>query len=191
MPSYADLRLETPRLVLRAFRHADAADLFSVFSDPEVFRYIPVGGWKHVDEAHQRIARDVDKMAAGDYIRLAIERWEDARVLGEVLLFNFAKESRRAELGYALARAAWGFGFASEALAPMVAYGFEHLDLNRIEAVINPVNTASAHVLTRLGFQHEGTQRERYVERGETSDGGLYGLLRREWQAAREAKGLA
>ena len=45
-------------------------------------------------------------MAAGEYIRLAVERREDARVLGEALLFNFAKESRRAELGYALARAA-------------------------------------------------------------------------------------
>jgi RimJ/RimL family protein N-acetyltransferase len=78
-------------------------------------------------------------------------------------------------------------GYASEALVPLVDYGFEHLDLNRIEAVINPVNTASARVLGRLGFQHEGTQRERYVERGETSDGGLYGLLRREWQANREA----
>jgi [ribosomal protein S5]-alanine N-acetyltransferase len=188
MPSYSALRLETPRLVLRAFRHADAADLFAVFSDPEVFRYIPVGDWKHVDEAHQRIARDVEKMAAGDYIRLAVERREDSRVLGEVLLFNFAKESRRAELGYALARAAWGFGYASEALEPLVEYAFEHLDLNRIEAVINPVNTASARVLQRQGFQHEGTQRERYVERGETSDGGLYGLLRREWQAQREAK---
>jgi len=187
MPSYFDLRLETPRLVLRAFRHADAADLFAVFANPQVFRYIPVGGWKHVDEAHQRIARDIDKMAAGDYIRLAVERREDSRVLGEVLLFNFAKESRRAELGYALARAAWGMGYASEALVPLVDYGFEHLDLNRIEAVINPVNTASARVLGRLGFQHEGTQRERYVERGETSDGALYGLLRREWQANREA----
>lgn len=188
MSSYSDLRIETPRLILRAFRHADAADLFAVFSDPEVFRYIPVGGWKHVDEAHQRMARDIDKMAAGDYIRLAVERREDARVLGEVLLFNFARDSRRAELGYALGRKAWGMGYASEALVPLVDYAFEHLDLNRLEAVINPVNTASARVLGRLGFQHEGTQRERYVERGETSDGGLYGLLRREWQSNREAK---
>lgn len=188
MPSYAELRFETPRLVLRAFRHADARDLFAVFSDPEVFRYIPVGGWTQVDEAHQRIARDVEKMAAGEYIRLALERREDGRVLGEVLLFNFGAESRRAELGYALGRAAWGLGYASEALSPLVDYGFEHLDLNRIEAVIDPRNAASARVLERLGFVHEGNQRERYVTRGETSDGGLWGLLRRDREAARAAR---
>lgn len=183
MPSFADLRLETPRLVLRPFRHADAADLFAVFCDPEVFRYTPVGGWKHVDEAHQRIARDVTMMAAGDYLRLAVERREDARVVGEVLLFNFAKESRRAELGYALARDAWGCGYAGEALPQLVGHAFKELDLNRLEAIIDPRNAASARVLERLGFAHEGTQRERYVTRGETSDGRLYGLLRREWEA--------
>lgn len=187
MPSCAELRLETPRLVLRPFRHADARDLFAVFSDPEVFRYIPVGDWKHVDEAHQRIARDVEKMAAGDYVRLAVERREDGRVLGEVLLFNFAKDSRRAELGYALGRAAWGCGYAGEALPPLVDYGFEHLDLNRLEAVIDPRNAASARVIERLGFRHEGTQRERYITRGETSDAGLYGLLRSDWEARRAA----
>lgn len=182
MPSFAELRLETPRLALRPFRHADAADLFAVFSDPEVFRYTPVGGWKHVDEAHQRIARDVNMMAAGDYIRLAVERREDARVIGEALLFSFAKESRRAELGYALARDAWGCGYAGEALPHLVGYAFRELDLNRLEAVIDPRNTASARVLQRLGFRHEGVQRERYITRGETSDGSLYGLLRREWE---------
>lgn len=187
MPSFADLRLETPRLVLRPLRHADAADLFAIYGDPEVFRHIPIGGWKHVDEAHQRIARCVDAMAAGESIRLAVERREDARVIGELLLFNFVKDSRRAELGYALARRAWGCGYAAEALPPLVAYAFRELDMNRLEAVVDPRNVASARVLQRLGFTHEGTQRERYVVRGETSDGGLYGLLRREWEARQAA----
>jgi RimJ/RimL family protein N-acetyltransferase len=183
MPSYSDVRLETPRLVLRPFRHADAADLFAMYSDPEVFRHIPVGDWKHIDESHQRIARDINMMGEGSYIRLAVERREDARVIGEVLLFNFALESKRAELGYALARSAWGCGYAAEALPPLVRYGFEQVGLNRIEAIIDPRNTASARVLDKLGFSHEGTQRERYIVRGQTSDGGLYALLRRDWEA--------
>ena len=74
MPSFADLHFETPRLVLRPFRHADAADLFVVFSDPEVFRHIPIGDWKHIDESHQRIARDINSMAAGEYISMQSQR---------------------------------------------------------------------------------------------------------------------
>lgn len=183
MLPFTDLRFETPRLVLRPFRHADAADLFAVFSDPDVFRHIPVGDWKSVDEAHSRIARDMEKMSAGEYVRLAVERREDGRVLGEVLLFNLARTSRRAELGYALARSAWGLGYAGEALPPLVAFGFRELELNRMHATIDPRNGASARVLERLGFRLEGTQREHSVIRGEVSDDALYGLLRGEWEA--------
>jgi RimJ/RimL family protein N-acetyltransferase len=183
MPSFADVRLETPRLVLRPFRHADAGDLFAVYSHPEVARYVPLGEWKRIDDAHQRIARDINSMAVGEYIRLAVERREDARVLGEVLLFKFDAQSRRAELGYALGRDAWGCGYAAEALPPLVEHGFRKLDLRRIEAVINPRNAASAKVLDRLGFTHEGTLREHHVMRGETGDTAVYGLLRREWEA--------
>lgn len=183
MPSYADLRFETPRLILRPLRHADAADLFAIYSDREVFRHIPVGDWKHIDEAHNRIARDIATMADGGYIRLGVERREDGRVIGEVLLFKFDPGSKRAELGYALARSAWGSGYVGEALPPLVDYGFREMGLNRLDAVIDPRNGASARVLERLGFMHEGTQREHYIIRGETSDSGLYGLLRREWEA--------
>jgi ribosomal-protein-alanine N-acetyltransferase len=183
MPSYAGLRLETSRLILRPFRHADAADLFAVYSDPHVFRHIPVGDWKDVDEAHNRIARDITTMAEGGYIRLGVERREDSRVIGEVLLFKFDLGSKRAELGYALARPAWGHGYAAEALPPLVDYAFREMALNRLDAVIDPRNGASARVLERLGFRHEGTQREHYIIRGETTDSGLYGLLRREWEA--------
>ena len=182
MPAFDSIRIETPRLVLRPFRHADAPDLFAMYSDPQVFRHIPVGDWKHLDEAHQRIARDVNMMAEGTYVRLAVERREDARVVGEVLLFNFAPESRRAEIGYALARNAWGCGYVAEALPPLVDFGFRDLDLNRIEAIIDPRNTASAKVLQRLGFRHEGTLREHWVVRGETTDSGIWGLLRAQWK---------
>lgn len=184
MPAFSQIRLATPRALLRPFRHADAADLFAIYSDPEVFRYIPLGDWKYIDESHQRIARDINTMAAGDYVRLAVERLDDACVIGEVLLFNFARESRRAELGYALARKTWGMGYAAEALKPLVAFGFEELGLNRLDAVIDPRNAASAKVLQRLGFRHEGTLREHAAIRGELCDSALYGLLRSEWPSA-------
>jgi RimJ/RimL family protein N-acetyltransferase len=185
MQSFADVRLETPRLLLRPFKHADATDLFTVYSHPEVYRHVPIGGWTQVDEAHQRIARDINTMAAGEQLRLAVQRTEDARVIGEVLLFNFARESRRAEIGYALARDAWGQGYVREALAPLIDMAFGGLELRRLEAEIDPRNAASAKVLERLGFRQEGMLRQRWILRGETSDSGLYGLLDTDWRAAR------
>jgi RimJ/RimL family protein N-acetyltransferase len=183
MASFADLRLETPRLVLRPARHADAPELFAIYADPQVYRYIPVGAWKHVDEAHQRIARSVDVMASGEEVRLGIQRREDARLIGELLLFHFDKGSRRADVGYVLARDAWGCGYVSEALLPLLDFAFGELQMRRLEAQIDPRNTASAKVLERLGFRQEGFLRERWILRGEVSDGGIYGLLAAEWTA--------
>jgi len=177
------VRLSTARLELRPFRHADAADLFAVYSHPEVYRHVPIGGWTDIDEAHQRIARDINMMESGDYVRLAVELSEDERVIGEVLLFNFVRDSRRCEIGYAFARDAWGAGYARESLPPLIDLAFGRIEMRRIEAEIDPRNVASAKVLERLGFSNEGMRRQRWILRGETSDSGMYGLLAADWHA--------
>ena len=70
----------------------------------------------------------------------------------------------------------------NEALHALVQYAFQTLDLNRLEADIDPRNKASARTLERLGFQKEGHLRERWIVNDEISDTDLYGLLRRDWQ---------
>jgi RimJ/RimL family protein N-acetyltransferase len=150
-----------------------------------VFRHVPIGGWKSIDEAHQLIARAITMVASGDGVRLAMERREDKRVIGEALLFNFENERTRAEIGYGLGRPAWGHGYATEAVRPLVDFGFRELGLRRIGAIIDPRNGPSARVLQRLGFSHEGTLRQHTLMRGEVSDTGVYSLLRTEWEGAR------
>jgi RimJ/RimL family protein N-acetyltransferase len=68
-----------------------------------------------------------------------------------------------------------------EALTALLDYGFHNLNLNRIEADIDPRNVSSAKTLERLGFTKEGHLRERWIVGEEVSDTFLYGLLRREW----------
>lgn len=69
-----------------------------------------------------------------------------------------------------------------EALQALLEFGFGELDLNRIEADIDPRNSASARTLERLGFTKEGYLRERWIVGDEVSDTAIYGLLRREWR---------
>ncbi|HEX6057465.1 MAG TPA: GNAT family protein [Gemmatimonadaceae bacterium] len=94
---------------------------------------------------------------------------------------------RRAEVGYALARAAWGRGYVAEALHAMIGFAFETLALHRLEADVDPRNERSIRALLREGFEREGYLRERYHVSGEVQDAVLFGLLRREW-SAREAE---
>ena len=174
--------MRTERLLLRPLTEQDAPALFAIFSNPLVSRYLARGAWLDISQAHERIAKDIDALATGKYLGLGIVRRDDQALIGECSLFNWSQQSRRAELGYALSLDAWGHGYIGEALQALLAYGFSQMQLNRVEADIDPRNIASAKTLQRLGFQQEGTLRERWIVNGEASDTGLYGLLASEWK---------
>ena len=178
LPAFESVTLRTDRLTLRPLAEADAPAYFELFSHPEVTRYLSRPPMTDVSQARERIAQIQDDYRTRSSLQLGLERNADRALLGICLLFHFEFGSRRAEIGYALRRAYWGAGYMHEALRALVDYGFGVLDLNRLEADIDPRNTASARTLERLGFV-----RERWIVSGEVSDSGLYGLLRREWAA--------
>lgn len=181
MPAFDQVELRTARLLLRPLREADAPALLSIFSDARVMQYWSTPPWQTVDEAHALIARDQRAMAAGEYLRLGLERRGEPELVGTCVLFGLNTQCRRAEVGYGLGFSAWGQGYMHEALMALLGHGFTQLDLNRVEADIDPRNEASARTLERLGFTREGYLRERWIVDGVVSDTALYGLLRSEW----------
>lgn len=190
MIRFDQLLLQTPRLVLRPLLPADAPAVYALHADPVTLRYWSTPPWADPALADDMIARDLAAMAAGDYIRLGLQRRDDGRLIGLCTLFAFYLPSRRCEIGYILARDSWGQGCMHEALLALLDYGFGVLDLNRVEADIDPRNAASQRTLDRLGFQREGLLRERWIVAGEVSDTALHGLLRRDWLARGMADGL-
>lgn len=82
-----------------------------------------------------------------------------------------------AEIGYFIGEPFWGQGIASQAVKMMVAYGFEHLNLHRIEAGVFSYNIASAKVLENAGFQFEGTAKESVFKNGKFGDELKYGIV--------------
>ncbi|MBX6342118.1 MAG: GNAT family N-acetyltransferase, partial [Thermomicrobiaceae bacterium] len=106
------------------------------------------------------------------------------RVVGTVTLFNVDQGDRRAEIGYALARPLWGRGYMTEAVRAVLAFGFEALGLNRIEAMCEAPNVASARVMEKVGMRYEGTLRQYLFSKGAFQDMRLYAILREEWPGA-------
>ena len=183
MAAFEVTALATERLLLRRLAAADAAALHAVFSDPEVMRYWSSPAWSTIDQADQYIAGADAGLASGAMLRLGIEIAATGQLIGQVALYSFDQQNRRCDVGYALGRAHWGKGYLGEALAALLDHGFVALNLNRVEADIDPRNAASARALERLGFRHEGLMRERWIVAGEICDTAFYGLLRRDWQA--------
>lgn len=174
--------LRTERLLLRPFDDGDADDLFALHSDATVLRYWDSPPWVEPERARQFLARSRQVAEDGTGARLAVERAADGVLLGWCGFTRWNPAYRSAALGYCFAEVAWGHGYATEAARAVLTWAFGTLDLNRVQAETDTRNLASARVLTKLGFVHEGTQREDCVVDGVVSDSWVFGLLRRDWR---------
>ena len=163
-------------------REGDAPGALSVYGDEETALYLARPALASLAEAEAMIARCLAGYASGESVNFVIERIADGEFIGMCLLFHFEQPSRRAEIGYTIARTHWSKGYATEAVRGLVEYGFDTLDLNRVEADIDPRNESSARLLERVGFRREGHLRERWIVKGEVSDTIFYGLLKAEWE---------
>ncbi|MBE4146279.1 GNAT family N-acetyltransferase [Vibrio parahaemolyticus] len=170
-------KIETERLILRALVAEDAGYLFSIFSDNEVMKYWNTEPWVSVDEAKTFITNSVRAMDSNTEVILGIYLKSTGQLLGKIMLFSFAKESRRAEIGFGVSRDCWGKGIVLEAGSALIEHAFHTLKLRRIEAEIDPDNIASGKTLERLGFVKEGYLRQRWEVNGVVSDSAIYGLL--------------
>lgn len=183
--SKLDVVLRTARLTLRPLIAEDAGAVFATYSDPEVVRYWSGEPWTGIARAEDYIAGGARDIADGSAMRLGVVLTATGDWLGQVSLHHFDAQNRRCELGYALMRAHWGHGYIGEALDALLGFGFDALDLNRVEADIDPRNLPSRRAVERMGFKEEGLLRERWLVAGEVCDTVLYGLLRRDWLARR------
>jgi RimJ/RimL family protein N-acetyltransferase len=179
--NFVHLQLTTPRLILRPLVEVDVPALFAIFSHPEVMRYWSSPPLTEIEQARHLLQDIQAGYQTEAYWQPGIERRSDGALIGTCTLFAFHTASRRAEVGYALGRPYWGAGYMVEALTALITYAFGALDLHRLEADIDPRNTASARLLERLGFQKEGHLRERWIVNDEISDTAWYGLLCRQW----------
>jgi ribosomal-protein-alanine N-acetyltransferase len=168
--------LDTERLVLRALRSDDLDDLYSYASDPQIDRFTP---WTHYLSREEARA-DLEEFLA-EYERDGLGAWgiehrTDRRLIGIASFSPPQRHHRRVELGYTIARAYWGQGYATEAVQALIRFGFERMDLVRIEAVVLPDHAASARVLERAGMSFEGLLHSYQIWRGRPRDLRMYAV---------------
>lgn len=183
MPCFPSITLNTARLQLRHLNNDDAAALFAIYSDPETMRYWSCPPWQEQAQAQAHVALTLAGYADGTIFTLGLTLPDTGELIGVCRLHQFNRQNRRCEMGYILSRAHWGKGYMQEAIAATINHGFQAFDLHRIEADVDPRNSASAVLLKRLHFVHEGHLRQRWIVDGEICDTDFFGLLRADWEA--------
>lgn len=167
--------IQGTRTRLRPIQADDLPALLHVNGDPQVTAFLPYATWTGQADARAWLARMHTLEAAGATRVWAITLADD--VIGTAMLMRYDSGSRRAELGYVLGRDWWRQGLMHDALAALLAAAFGPLGLRRIEAEVDPINTASMTLLRRLGFSHEGRLRQRWTAKGRSYDTAVFGLL--------------
>lgn len=180
--------LETPRLILRPWEDRDAEPFAALNADAEVMRYFPAPLDRAASDA--LIAR-LRAQAARDGVAFsAVERREDGALLGMIGIGRVEIPGTvvdgTLEIGWRLARPAWGHGYATEGAVAWLSHAFDTLRVPEVLAFTARPNLPSQAVMRRLGmredpdrdFEHprvpEGSPLRRHV---------TFAISRAEWLA--------
>ena len=155
--NFPDLQLDDT-YYMREQMLADAQDFLNYYNTPEVSQYILATIPSNLSQAEDELnyCRQLFYKSQGLYWAIALQSTN--QMIGSVGL-DLNLQNYKAEICYDLDQVYWNQKIMSKALHAAITLAFERLQLKRIEAVILKDNLASAKLLTKLGFQHEGTLR--------------------------------
>lgn len=154
-------RLETDRLILRAWRESDSKDMFEYASSDLVG---PNAGWKpHKDENE---SKEIIKMFIANDDVYAIELKSENKVIGGIGIHKRTpddrlKEFTQREIGYVLNPKYWGNGYIPEAVRCVINYGFEEMNLDLIWCAHYDFNEKSKRVNEKCGFIYKFNRNEK------------------------------
>lgn len=174
--------IDTPRMWLKALTPGVMDKVYTQLTDDQVMTFMGYGSATELRTEREKHAGGLT-MHNRTFINFLLIRKDDGLVIGRAGFHTWMPMHSRAEIGYAMANSEFmGQGYMKEALRPIVKYGFDEMDLNRIEAFIGSHNTASIKLVTGMGFIKEGVLREHYCKNGIIEDSICYALLKREWK---------
>ncbi|BBH24735.1 N-acetyltransferase [Paenibacillus baekrokdamisoli] len=174
--------LESERLVLRQLKQEDSKELFQYFSKDEVTEYYDLESFKEIKQAEELIQSWNRKFESNQGIRWGISLKSEDRIIGTCGYHNWLKEHYKAEIGYELNPEFWLKGIMTEAIKEIIKFGFNELELNRIEAFIDPGNISSRKLLVKTGLREEGLLKEYFFEKNQFVDAAIFAILRKDYK---------
>lgn len=173
-------------IILRAFKHDDAERIVAAVTK----------NYDHLHTFLHWVVPGYDFRSAVDFINQSLRDSEEKKSLGfgifngDVLIgsmgfVNFNWPSKRAEIGYWIAKEHEGKGIITKSCKLLLNYAFDDLNLNRVEIRCASENVRSRAVPERLGFTQEGILRQSEWRHDRLYDMVIYGILADEWLQTR------
>ena len=169
--------IKTERLVLRSFKSSDLDNVYKGLSNPDIIKYYGIS-FESKESAKEQMKwfANHEKNATGAWWAICLKG--SGTFVGAGGLNDISREHKSAEFGVWLLPEYWGNEFMGEAIPEILNYGFNELNLNRIEGFVESKNANCKKALQKLGFTHEGTKREAEFKNNAFIDIDIYSKLK-------------
>jgi [ribosomal protein S5]-alanine N-acetyltransferase len=179
---YSDIPiLETKRLKLRKITLDDVEDMYSYCSNEEVPKYASWNAHNSLKETKETIELVINQWENKKLVHWGIEYKENRKLIGTIEFVSLDTQHKVAEIGYAVSQEYWGKGIATEAANEVIKFGFNNINLVRIQARCYLENIGSARVMEKAKMSFEGVIRKGLFVKGKHQDLKMYSILSDEY----------
>ena len=176
-----DSIIETPRLLLLKTEAEDIQKIYNTGDKEYIFREMGHGSETAYEEDIRRLKEGYN-MYNKKFLLFRMKLKETQTVIGGCGYHTWYFQHNRAEIGYGITQPELkSKRFMTEAMTEVLKYGFNDMQLHRIEAFVGSHNEPSLKVMARFGFQREGLFREHYLIEGKYHDSVAFALLKSEY----------
>lgn len=175
--------IETERLILRKFSYNDDDSMLKYWiSDPNIQSLYSEPIYTNKQEVKGILDKYISSYEKNDYYRWAIISKEINECIGQIAYFLVDSKNHFAEIEYCIGSCFQRKGLAAEATKAIIKFGFEKINLHKVQISHNSINMPSKRVIEKCGFTFEGALRDYFYFEGKYIDRLYYSILRSEFE---------
>ena len=176
------LAIETERLLLRKFTYEDDDSMMRNWvSDDDVQDKYGEPSYKTKEAVKGLLCKYIGGYESPYYYRWAVIEKESGECIGQIAYFLVDRYNHFGEIEYCIGTGFQGKGYATEATKAVIGYGFEKINLNKVQICVRPSNIPSKKVIEKCNFTYEGTLREYFFRHGAYEGREFYSILKSEF----------
>lgn len=174
--------IETERLVLRRFEYSDSTSMLrNWIADEKIQSLYSEPTYETEEAVTELLTKYITSYEKEDYYRWAIIDKETNECIGQIAYFLVDSKNHFAEIEYCIGSAFQCRGYATEATKAVIKYGFEKMNLHKVQICTKTINIPSKRVIEKCGFTYEGTLRDYFYMNGEYVGRLYFSILRSEY----------
>ena len=176
--------ITTDRLILRKFEYSDDDSMLrNWIADEKIQSMYSEPVYSTKEEVKELLDKYIGSYERPDYYRWAVIEKASGECIGQIAYFLVDSKNHFAEIEYCIGAEFQCRGYATEATKAVIAFGFDRINLHKVQICTKTINKPSRRVIEKCGFTYEGTLRDYFFMNGEYVGRHYFSILREEYKA--------